>query len=138
MKRPPAVVVHGLDQARAVLGRGLDVTLISGRGAGWYAGAPWWIAMIQAAREACGRHFADVLDCAEGPGAALAALRVGQRLIVLDGGCPAFARVAAIARGLSAEAWPTRPPCLDLDEPGAERRLSAWLAADGDTVAGLR
>ena len=140
MKRPPAVAVHGLAQARAVLGCGFEATLISGRGAGWYAGAAWWIAMVQAARDSSGAAFvADILDCANAPGAAVAALRLGQRLVILDADCPAFSRVSAMARAMGADVLSTRPPCLDLDAPGAERRLAAWLSAgNGDSVPGLR
>lgn len=139
MKRPPAVTVHSLAQACAVLGTGLDATLLSGPGAGWYAGAAWWLAMMAAAREACGpMPFAHMLDCADAPGAAVSALAMGQALIVLDAGCPAFSRVAAMAGALGAEVSPARPPSLDLGEPGADRRLAAWLGANGDTAAGLR
>lgn len=140
MKRPPAVAVHGLAQACAVIGSGLDATLISGPGAGWYAGAAWWVAVMQAARDACGAAPAvDMLDCADAPGAAVSALRLGQRLVILDAACPAFPRVAAMARALGAEVLATRPPCLDLSEAGAERRLAAWLnAGEGDSTPGLR
>ena len=138
MKRPPAVAVHCLAQARAVISRGREAVLISGRGAGWYAGAPWWMAMMAAAQDGRAAGI-DILDCADAPGAAMAALRLGQRLLVLDERCPAFRRVAAIARALNAEVVPTRPPCLDLGEAGAERRLAAWLGAgDGDTAPPLR
>lgn len=140
MKRPPAVAVHGLAQACAVVGSGLDATLISGPGAGWYAGAAWWLAVLQAAREACGvGPVADILDCADAPGAAISALRLGQRLLVLESDCPAFERVSAMAQALGAEVLPTRPPCLDLGDSGAERRLVDWLrAGGGDSTPGLR
>ena len=127
---PPAVVVHGLRDARAVLAPGLPVTLISARGAASYAGCGWWRALIEAA----GAEF-DILDCADAPGYAMAALRIGQRVIVLDPG-PAFAAVSAAAATLGAVVLAERPAALDLAEPGAERRLLAWLQGDNATRLG--
>jgi hypothetical protein len=77
-----------------------------------------------------------VLDCADSPGHALAALRAGMRLLVLDPACPAFAAVAGAAAELGAEVWPTRPPALDLGrldlrKPGARDKLAAWLRPAG-------
>lgn len=127
---PPAVVVHGLRQARAALAPGLPVTLLSARGAASYAGCGWWRALMQAA----GAEF-DILDCADAPGYAMAALRIGQRAIVLDPG-PAFAAVSAAAATLGAIVLAERPVALDLAEPGAERRLLAWLQGDNATRLG--
>ena len=119
-----AVVVHGLEQATMALAEALPVTLLSAPGAGAYAGAGWWRAMIATARAV---HPAtpcqDVLDCGNAPGRAMAAIRAGQTILVLDPACPAFARVAMLAAVL-----PRRPPALDLAERGAERRLRAWLS----------
>jgi hypothetical protein len=127
---PPAVVVHGLRQARTALAPGLPVTLLSARGAALIAGCGWWRALMQAA----GAEF-DILDCADAPGYAMAALRIGQRAIVLDPG-PAFPAVSAAAATLGAIVLPERPPALDLAEPGAERRLPAWLQGDNATPLG--
>jgi hypothetical protein len=127
---PPAVVVHGLRDARAALAPGLPVTLLSARGAAVYAGCGWWRALMQAA----GAEF-DILDCADAPGYAMAALRIGQRAIVLDPG-PAFAAVSAAAATLGAAVLADRPPALDLAEPGAQRRLLAWLQGDNATRLG--
>jgi hypothetical protein len=127
---PPAVVVHGLRDARAALAPGLPVTLLSARGAALYAGCGWWRALIEAA----GAEF-DMLDCADAPGYAMAALRIGQRVIVLDAG-PAFAAVSAAAATLGAVVLVERPAALDLAELGAERRLLAWLQGDNATRLG--
>ena len=125
MNFPPAVVVHGLRDARAALAPGLPVTLLSARGAAIYAGCGWWRALI----EACGAEI-DILDCADAPGYAMAALRIGQRRIVLDPG-PAFPAVSAAAATLGAIVIAERPAALDLAERGAaERRLLAWLQGD--------
>ena len=60
----------------------------------------------------------------------MAALRVGQRLLVLDPACPGFPAVAAAAATLGASVLPARPVALDLAAPGAERLLAAWLRGD--------
>ena len=127
---PPVVVIHGLAQAEAALAEGLPITLLSAPGAGAYAGGLWWRELVRAARAA---HPAtpctDILDCADAPGRAMAAIRAGQAMLVLDPACPAFPRVAALARTL-----PARPPALDLAERGAARRLRAWLLDDSTSA----
>jgi hypothetical protein len=122
---PPAVVVHGLDDAHSALRPGLPVTLLSARGAALFAGCGWWRALMAAAEAPI-----DILDCADAPGHAMAALRIGQQNLVLDPACPAFAAVTAAAGSLGARVLPGRPPALDLADPGAERRLLAWLQGD--------
>jgi hypothetical protein len=132
---PPAIVVHGLEHALAALAEALPITLLSAPGAGSFAGALWWRELVAAARAAHpATPCADILDCAEAPGRAMAAIRAGQAILVLDPACPAFARVASLARVL-----PARPPALDLGTRGADRKLRAWLlgAAD-DSIAALR
>ena len=129
MNFPPAVVVHGLRHARAALAPGLPVTLLSARGAAAYAGCGWWRALMQA----CGAEI-DILDCADAAGYAMAALRIGQRTIVLEQG-PAFAAVRAAAAALGAAVLDVRPAALDLADRGAERKLLAWL--QGDKAGGL-
>jgi len=125
------VVVHGLDQARAALRPGRPVTLLSARGAAAYAGCGWWRALVAATlADAPGVDVCDILDCADAPGYAMAALRVGQRTLILDAACPAFAAVAAAAATLGARVLAERPEALDLADRGAERRLDAWLQRD--------
>jgi len=131
MDDPPAVVVHGFAQACAVLRHGRPVTLLSAEGAGLYGGAGWWRALVAAATAAVpDTPMRDILDCADAPGAAMAALRLGQRLLVLDPVVPAFPAVAAAAATMGGAVLATRPAALDLDQPGALRRLPAWLADD--------
>ncbi len=120
---PPAVVVHGLAQARAALAPGMPVLLLSGPGAAGYAGAGWWRAMVDLALQ--GRHEPDALDCSDQAGRALEALAVGCRIVVLLP-CPAFA--AVVERAAGALVLPARPPALDLGEPAAARRLMGWLS----------
>ena len=125
----PAVVVHGVEQARAALKPGYPVLLLSSPGAAGFAGCLWWRGLIAAARASFPATPAlDVLDCAAAPGWAMAALRAGQRLLVLDPACPAFPAVAAAAATLGARVLDHRPPVLDLAERGAAWRLRGWLA----------
>jgi hypothetical protein len=130
MLLPPAVVVHGLEDARAALRPGRKVLLLSAPGAAGFAGCLWWRELVAAARAAHPQTAAlDMLDCGAAPGHAMAALRAGQLLLRLDPGCPAFPAVAAAAATLGACIVAARPPALDLGERGATRRLAAWLAA---------
>jgi len=109
------VIVHGLADAREALAQaalakaapakaGADhaqVTLLSAPGAAMYAGCGWWRALIEAARAtypnvAC----VDILDCADGTGQALAALRIGVVRLVLWPDAPARDAVVAIAEAM--------------------------------------
>lgn len=122
------MIVHGLPQAQAALASNLPVLLLSAQGAAAYAGAAWWRAMIEAALE--GRSpTPDALDCSDLAGRALEALHLGCRIIVLHP-CPAYPAILERANG--ALILPQRPPALDLDHPGALRRLEAWLQGDSN------
>lgn len=123
MVLPPAIVIHGLDHARAALAAGRPVTLLSAQGAALYAGAGWWRAVIAAAQT----NGPDILDCADAPGRALEALALGCKHLVLLP-VPAWPSVAARAARYGATLRPDRPDGLDLAEPGASRRIAAWLA----------
>jgi hypothetical protein len=123
MKLPPAVVVHGLAQARLAVAAG-RVTLLSAPGAALYAGCGWWRALVAAS----GTTGPDVLDCADAPGRAMEALRAGCRLIVLDPAIPAAPLVMARAEAIGARVLTERPPALDLAVPGALRELQDWVA----------
>jgi len=124
----PAVIVHGLADARLALALGAPVTLLSAPGAALYAGCGWWRALISRARaEAPDVAVADILDCAEGSGQALAALRLGQRFLVLWQSAPGWDAAAAIASQRGGAIWPTAPHALDLSARGAARRLHDWL-----------
>jgi hypothetical protein len=133
----PAVVIHGLGHARTALAAGRPVTLLSARGAGLFAGCGWWRAVIERARaEFAAVPFADILDCADAPGLALGALRIGQRLIVLDPDAPGRDAVAAIAASLGGALLSSRPPALDMANRAAARRLHDWMrmrTAPGDS-----
>ena len=133
----PAVIIRELNDATASLAPGLPVTLISEQGAGLYGGAGWWRAVVAKARAIYPATPAqDVLDCADGSGQALAALRIGQQLLVLDRSAPGWEAVCAIAMERGGGVLSVRPLSLDLGQRGAARRLDAWLRGD-DIRTGL-
>lgn len=128
MSLSPAVIVHGLDDARAVLALGAPVTLLSPPGAAAYAGCGWWRALMEQARNAePGAAFTDLLDCGEASGQALAALRIGVVRLVLSPAAPGWGAVAAIAAGQGGQVLREAPPALDMANPAARRRLHDWL-----------
>ena len=101
------IIVHSLAQARAAIGAaaalGVPVSSQSAPGAGAYAGAPWWQALIEAAAaEHPGTAISSILDCGEDAGAALAALRLGLRHLRFTGAAAARQRLDGIAAALAA------------------------------------
>jgi hypothetical protein len=137
VKQYPAVVIHGLANARTVLAVGQPVTLLSATGAALFAGSGWWRAVIERAHgEFPNLPIDDILDCADASGVALGALRIGQRRIVLSPHAPGRSSVIAIAASLGGEVLTSRPPCLDMADRSAVRRLHNWLhvrTAPGDS-----
>jgi hypothetical protein len=125
MVLPPAVIIHSLPQARLALALGRPVTLLSAPGAALYAGCLWWQALIEAAATDS-PHF---LDCADAPGRAVEALKLGLPGIILTCEDVLFAAVAGIARAQGAVLLAAAPPALDLGGRGAARKLDAWLPA---------
>jgi hypothetical protein len=138
---PPAVIIHSLADALAVLALGQPVTLLSAPGAGVYAGAGWWKALTDQARRECpDAVFDDVLDCADSAGAAMAALRVGVNTLILWNSVAGWQAVAEIAAGMNGVVLPVPPVALDMADRRATRCLDAWLhmrSAPGDIAAPL-
>lgn len=131
--RYPAVVVHSLADARIVLAHGRPVSLLSGQGAALYAGCGWWRALVAAARaEFPLIPVADILDCADASGQALAALRIGLRHLILTHDAPGRGRVASITADLGGVLLSERPAALDLAQPTNRRRLHEWVRARSD------
>ena len=125
---PPAVIVHGLADARAALAPGRPVTLLSAPGAALYAGCLWWQAILRQVRtDRPGLAVLDILDCADGSGQAMAALRIGLCRLVLWPSAPGWDTVAAIAADRGGFVLAQAPPALDLANPGAMRQLQGWL-----------
>lgn len=97
-----AVVVHGLDDAvtalEAAARHGRPLLLLSAPGAAHSGGAAWWRDVIEQASAAVpGADARAVLDCANEPGMALAAIREGVEAIALDVEGDTRARIADIA-----------------------------------------
>ncbi len=117
-----------MDHARQALSVGRPVTLLSAPGAALYAGCGWWRALV---RQACAAvpnvAVADVLDCADGSGQALAALRIGQLWLVLWRISPGWDEIAAIAAERGGCVLDAAPAALDLARRGAELGLHDWL-----------
>ena len=136
----PALVVRDAAQAAAALAlaQGREVLLLSAPGAAAFLGAGGWRALVAAAaRDAPGAPFRDALCCAAAPGLALAALRAGCRLLVLERACTAFGQVADAADSVGATLLPARPAALDLSAldlgvPHGRRILAAWLTPRPD------
>lgn len=112
------------------------VLLLSAHGAGGFAGAAWFLGLVAAAAATNpGVAHRAALDCADRPGTALAALRAGVRVVVLDSACPGFGAVASAAQEVGAQVLAARPPSLDLAGLDLRRRddlarLAAWLALE--------
>lgn len=142
----PAIVVRGAGEAAAALrlAAGRRLLLLSAPGAAALIGAAGWRALVS--RAASGLPDAgaeDALCCGAAPGLALAALREGCRIVVLEGACPAFDAVESAAAELGASLLPARPPALDLRgldlcRPAAQVRLAQWLTAAPDDSAAIR
>lgn len=124
----PAVIIHSLADARAVLAIRLPVTLLSAHGAALFAGSAWWRALVSKARD---EHpnvaIDDILDCADASGLALSAFRLGQRALILEAAAPGWSTVAAVAASLGGEVLTHRPAAIDMCNAGEARRLRDWL-----------
>jgi len=118
--------------ARAALAVGQPVTLLSAEGAGAYAGAGWWQALVRLARATPpGGQAPDILDCGDAAGRALEALRAGQVKLILRAPPKIFSDVEGFATAQGAVLMAAPPASLDLFERGAPRRLPSWLGAPG-------
>lgn len=115
MEHYTTVIVHGLADAVTALAQGQaegrGVMLLSAPGAALFAGCGWWRALVDAARA---RHpnvpCVDILDCADGTGQALAALRIGVTRLVLSADAPGRDAVLTIAESLGGLVLPVAPP----------------------------
>ena len=128
----PAVIVHGLADARTALTPGLPVTLLSAPGATLFAGCLWWHDLAAAAVADYPRTPSmDILDCADASGMAMGALRSGVHRLILWPDAPGWRHVAAIAERQGGFVLTQAPPALDLAQRGSARRLFAWLQGSG-------
>jgi hypothetical protein len=124
----PAVIVHGVPDARVALAPGLPVTLLSAPGAVLAGGCLWWRQVVAAAKAAHPEtRVMDILDCADASGMAMGALRSGVCRLVLWPGAPGWDAVAAIAERQGGFVLRAAPAALDLAHRNAPRQLPAWL-----------
>ena len=119
---PPAILIHGLGEARLAVNQPRPVTLISPPGAAISWGSLWWQALLSAADY----KGPALLDCAQAPGRAAEALALGLKGLVLSP-CPNWNEIAGLAKQNGATLLSSRPPALDLRLPHAENRLKSWL-----------
>jgi hypothetical protein len=119
----PAVIIHSLKDAQTALAPGRPITLLSAPGSALYAGCLWWQKLLAAA----GHTGPAFLDCADAPGRALEALKLGLPGIILTAEPAPYTIVAEIAAAQGAVLLPAAPPALDLAVPGAARKLASWL-----------
>ena len=133
--RPRAVENHSLAQATAALRaareHGVPVELWSAEGAAAYVGAGWFKAVVEMARLECSSAtFTPVLDCADLPGLALGAFRIGLQAICFTGPPKVAAKLADIARQEGRAVFRRRPArVLDLRSSVAPlAACRAWLA----------
>jgi hypothetical protein len=128
---PPVIVIYSLTHAVAALeaAAAVDCPIIlsSAVDAGIYAGAGWFKAVVDAAREAApAARFSAALDCGDDAGAAMAGLRAGIESVVFIGRSDVAERLSGIAEQQHARLLTERPqPALD---------LQAQFFADAETL----
>lgn len=128
----PAVIVHGVKDARIALAPGLPVTLLSAPGAVLFAGCLWWREIVVAARNDYPHtKTIDILDCADASGLALGALRSGVTRLILWPDASGWNAVAAIADRQGGVVLGQAPAALDLAQRNARRQLDVWLRPAG-------
>jgi hypothetical protein len=106
---------------------------LSAPGAGAYAGAPWFAALVKlAVAEAPGCTVSAILDCGDEPGTVLAALRAGLRRVRFTGAEETATRLREIAEqyGAVIEAAATAAALDLLDAAEPEAACRAYLAGN--------
>ena len=130
-RQDPVFVVHSLSHAVAALTAAAEarcpVILLSAPDAAIYAGAGWFKAMLDAAREAVpAAQFAAIIDCGDDAGAVQGAVRAGIEAIIFSGRADVAERLASIASRFGISLLKLRPPAV-LD-------LGQWFFSDAETL----
>ena len=142
MITPASFIIHDLQHAISALKAAgqmdIPVVLVSAPGAARTGGAGWWRAMIAQARAAFPAANATcILDCADEPGTALAAIREGVEAIAISVPDPGFERLVDIAGqsgvAILPIAWDTACDLAGSNDPQGDcenhlRKLSAGVA----------
>ncbi len=125
---PPEIVIHNLEQARAVLAISdaikRDVQLRSDLDAAAYAG----VGYLHGLSEALGHEL--LVDCHDDAGLVMAALRTGCRKITFSGRPDIHKRLAEMAdqQGAEVRFEPEHPEhCLLLSPEDDDERIRQWL-----------
>lgn len=129
MGQPRIVAIRSRLERDAALeaAGGAPLRFLSAEGAAAFLGAAGFRALL-------GEHWPHgILDCADAPGFALEALRLGARSLVLAPAVPAFPALEALAREAGAEILPARPVAVELarialDRPAGRAHLRRLLA----------
>ena len=130
----PAILIHGVDDARAALRAaqetGRPVTVISAPGAAAYGGPAWFDNVVRHARAECPHaRVTAILDCDDAAGYTLGALRYGIKHVRFDGRADVTAKLREIAAAQGATLITEEFATLDLR--GARDPLATcrtWLA----------
>lgn len=132
---PPAVIIHSLAHAEAALKAAAEcrtpIELWSAEGAAGYVGAGWFKAVLDEARGAVpGATFIGILDCADMPGYALAAFRIGLDAVCFTGPAKVAVKLDDISGQQGKRLLRRRPKeALDLiDSESPLEDCRAWLA----------
>lgn len=135
---PSIFIVHSEAQAidalaAAAAAKSLAL-LLSGKGAGIYAGPTWFIALIEGARSRHAAALAEaILDCDDDAGAVLAAIRTGVETITYSGPAATRRRLNEIATVKGIRILPRGSlwrRALDLDGVAARHRAKVcanWI-----------
>ena len=136
-----AIIVHDLSEARALLraaaGLTREITLASPPGAGLSYGAPWFAQILAGAKsDDCGLRVTAILDCADAPGVALAALREGLNHLALRGIDPRAGRaLQEIAQAHGGKIYKGRLRLIDPAKYSSpEAAVTAWLKSMAATT----
>ena len=133
---PPAILVRHLEDAIAALevaqAMKRPVTLLSPEAGALWLGPGWLVAVArEAAKAVPGAKCRTLLDCADRPDLAQAALRDGTDAILFTGPARIATKLADIAAAYGAVLLTERPPALELARARSPAdALRHWLGAD--------
>jgi hypothetical protein len=114
MMLPPAVILHGVADFPHLRGE-QALTLLSPPGAGSFAGARWWLAVLRRLREELPALSAyPFLDCGEDGAAALEAIHWGVPGLILAPAALGWSECAALCRRHGLFLLKSPPPAWDL------------------------